>query len=186
MDDIPYGYARVTEVLKPFTKLELVDSEVLAKACEIGSKVHEYCENYVLGLFLGDIDEECKGFFNSFKNWYDEYVEKFFTSEERLIDKELRLTGKFDMILKIKGDLEAQCMIDLKTPESHSKTWDLQMGAYDYLMEKTFGQKTERSAILRLKKDGSSPKFHEYSSNDRENNKNLFLQALKVYRKFNP
>jgi hypothetical protein len=43
-DDIPPGYARVTEILQPYTSFDGIDPAVLAKAADRGTRVHKYCE----------------------------------------------------------------------------------------------------------------------------------------------
>ena len=51
-EEIPKGYTRVTEIFKPYSKLDLVDPEILAYKSKIGDLTHHYVEMYSLHLLI--------------------------------------------------------------------------------------------------------------------------------------
>jgi hypothetical protein len=181
-DYIPEGYARVTEVLQPFTDFSAIDPTTLAQAADRGSRVHKYCEMHALNLFVCDYDEDCKNYVESFKEWFDEMVESVVHNEVRMNSKKYRVSGKFDMIVKIKGD-PGLTIVDLKTPASHSLSYPLQTAAYRLLAQECLNVTADRRICLMLPKHGGKAKVFEHT--DHEKDQDLFLQALKLYRHFN-
>lgn len=103
-DAIPSGYARVTEILKPYTSFEGIDPAVREKAADRGTRVHSYCELYTQNLLIEKVDDDCQPYVNSFIQWYDTMVEDIWHQEYRLCCQKYRFTVKLDMIATIKGD----------------------------------------------------------------------------------
>jgi|SRR5271169_993228 len=183
-DSIPDGYTRVTEILKPFSKFENIKPEVLQNAADRGTRVHSFCEMYANNLFIDDIDDDCKGYIQSFKPWWDEMVVKLIYSEQRINNDQFKISGKFDFVVLLKGDPENHwTILDIKTPSTISKTWALQTAAYDVLLAHE-GVECYRRACLMLDKKGSVAKFVEFT--DHLNDADLFYKALELYRFFNP
>lgn len=178
-DEIPAGYLRVTEVLQPFSKLDLINPEVLAKAADRGTRVHKYCEMHALGLFVEEYDQDCKNYVEAFKKWFDEWVVEVLFMEVRLNHEKYRISGKPDMVARLKYDKEPS-LIDFKTPQAAQISWDLQTAAYDMLIEDIMGVKVGRRFCLMLPKDDSRIKISEYY--DRDKSIRLYLNALELYR----
>ncbi len=182
-DDIPTGYNRVTEILEFYTNFSGIDPLTLANAADRGSRVHKYCEMYALNLFLSDIDEDCKNYFNSFKEWYDSFVVKLLYNELRINSEKYLLTGKFDLIVQLKGDPEdCLTLIDIKTPASSSLTWPLQMAAYSMLLREEKKVLVSRRIVLMLPKHGEKAKIIEYQDHDLH--EKLYISALTLFRFF--
>ena len=146
-DEIPPGYLRVTEVLKPFTSFDGIDPAVLAKAADRGTRVHKYCELYTQNLVIEKVDDDCIPYVNSFINWFDAMIEEVWVSEMRLSCSKYRITGKLDMVATIKGD-QTESLIDLKTPQQASLSWQLQTAAYRYLLRASEGIDISRRVCL--------------------------------------
>ena len=65
------NYIRVTNVLYPFSGLDKIDSEIVAHAAQRGTKVHKICEGIIQGLGELGVEEETKGYVESFKKWWE-------------------------------------------------------------------------------------------------------------------
>lgn len=181
-EEIPKGYTRVTEVFKPYSKLDLVDPDILAYRSKIGDLTHHYVEMYSLNLLITSIPKIIKPYLISFKNWFDEYAEEVLMTEVRINSEKYLLTGKPDFIIKIKGD-DFYSVLDVKTPANFQKTWRAQTAAYQILIEEELGIKIKRRISLRLDQEGGSPHFDEMIFH--EYDKKIFLDMLSVHRFFN-
>lgn len=184
-EEIKDGYTRVSEILDPFSKFKysMIPPEVLANAADRGTRVHDYCNSYANNIFLSHIDEDCEGYVKSFIKWYDDNVEKLISSEERIYNNEYMLTGKYDMIVRLKND-HRNTLIDIKTPVQSSRSWALQLSAYEILIRADSGVPIHRRIVVQLPKSGGKSKQIEYE--DHKKDQNLFLSALHLYHHFNP
>src|ERR1700733_9062991 len=129
-------YPRVTEILKPFSGFDYVSPTILKRAAARGSSVHALCAGIAKGAWLPDsmIDEELKGYVDSFKKWAKAQVKEFKIIEKRYCDEVLGFTGQVDFVLV--GTDEEIWLVDLKTSSHKNKTYPLQMAAYVYLLNK--------------------------------------------------
>ncbi len=182
-DEIPDGYARVTEVLAPFCNFDHIDPKTLANAADRGTRVHDYCELHALGLFLPELDADCKNYVEAFKEWFDLMVTDVLETETRLNSPTYRVSGKFDMLVKLKGD-EGLTIVDLKTPASPALSWQLQTAAYRLLLKECKGIPADRRISLMLPKHpGGLVKVCEYT--DHEKDEALYIKAIELFRFFN-
>lgn len=181
-DEIPLGYIRVTEVLKLYSGLDAIDPEVLAKAADRGKRVHGFCELYVRNLLIDDPDDDCRNYVDSFKDWFDSMVDDVIMIEERMNSEKYRLSGKFDLLVKLKG-CDCFTLVDIKTPLAVSRTWPLQTAAYRMLLREDKGINAGRRACLMLPRtEGALPMFIEYKEHERD--EALYLKALELHRFF--
>lgn len=180
-EEIPAGYLRVTEVLSPFSPIIGLDKEMVAKAADRGTRVHHYCESHALGLFVEDIDEDCKNYVMAFKEWFDEMVVDIIHTEIRLNSPSYRISGAFDLLCVLKGD-EHPTLIDYKTPQAESPTWALQTAAYQLLCLESLNIVVPRRIVLQLPKNEGRAKVIEYKDHGRD--QDLYLKALELYRYF--
>lgn len=169
-------YPSVTQVLSPFVDFSQVPDDRLAYATNRGSRVHTYCAAIAQGLFVPNIDEDCRGYVTSFEIWLREMVQKVLFVEEEFIDHDLGYKGHPDLLITLKGN-NRNVLIDLKTPISQSKTWKGQIAAYLNLVRKKFS--VELGGVLQLK---DYPSVTWY--NDDARDFNAFLSALTAYRYF--
>jgi len=168
------NYLRVTTILYPFSGLSHVNPDVLAYAANRGTKVHKICEAIALGLGEIGVDEETKGYVDSFKIWWEKGVD-FVEIEKRLYCDTLEITGQMDFIIK---DIDGLAIVDLKTSSKPSKTWKAQGCAYAYLA-KVAGYDIKHIYFCHLKKNGTIPKIYEFSIDD-----SFFLAILTTYKHF--
>lgn len=175
------NYTRVTTVLSPFCNFDGIDENVLQKAADRGTRVHECCELHANGEFVMP-EADCAPYYDSFSMWYEEMVDKALFTELRLYNDILRITGAIDLVAKLKGS-NKHCIIDIKTPQQESKSWCLQLSAYHYLAQ---GHETivpERRIALMLSNKGKYPKVLEYTDFNRD--WGIFRGILNAYRWFN-
>lgn len=181
-EEIPLGYDRVTEILSPYKRFDGVDPKVLSNACERGSIVHNFCELYARNLLIETPREDVKLYFESFRKWFDLYVDEVVECEMRINDPDLKISGKFDLLCKMKFD-DGLVIVDYKTPLNFDKTWELQMAAYDYLIRQNTKYTPNRCLCLKLDDDGNMPIAREYKHLYELTG--LFLKQVDVYRFFN-
>ena len=189
-DTIPSGFLRVTQILSPFITFDHISPEVLANASDRGTRVHSLCESYMRlkpihaeNLVIDTADNDCKPYLTSFINWFESVVGDVIYNELRLNCEKIKVSGQFDMLCRFKGD-SSNVLIDIKTPQTASRSWELQTAAYRYLLRSVKGEQAERRIALILDKNGCLPRIKEYT--DHENDEKKFFNALELYRFFNP
>jgi len=168
------NYLRVTEVLYPFSGLQHLDPDIVANAARRGTRVHKICEGIVAGLGEYGIDDETRGYVESFKKWW-ELGQDVIMMEKRFWCDELKITGQVDFIIKTPDGL---AIVDIKTSSKPSKTWQAQGSAYAYLAKKA-KHDIKKIYFLHLNKHGKEPKIYEYPVDD-----SFFLAILKTFNHF--
>ena len=181
-DLIPEGYNRVTEILTPYKNFTGVAPSVLANATSRGSITHDFCELYALDMLIEIPPPHVNPFVESFKQWFDEYVDQVIMTETRINHPKYRISGQFDLLLKFKGS-DALVLADYKTPETADKTWVLQTAAYMILLEDILGIKVDRRICVMLDREGKYPKVIEYTNHERD--KRLYINQIEMFRFFN-
>jgi len=167
-------YLRVSEVLYPFSGLGTIDKSIVDNAARRGTKVHKICEAIIEGLGEIGVDDEAKGYVESFKKWWL-LGHEVYCMEHRFWDDTHDITGQVDLIIENEDGLS---IVDLKTSYKPSKTWPNQLSAYALLARNT-GLKIDRIMIIHLNKHGKDPTVYEY-----EIDTDLFLEILKIYKYF--
>jgi CRISPR/Cas system-associated exonuclease Cas4 (RecB family) len=143
-------YTRVTEVLAPFSGMDKIPAQILQRAAERGTKVHEICDAIISGMGCPEIPENLQGYIRSFQQWgYRDFIVK----PNRFYCDDLHITGECDAIYQ---DGKGLVLVDFKTSVKESKTWVLQGAAYAYLARKS-GYDIQRVEFIRLVKDGIYP-----------------------------
>jgi len=172
-------YYRVTEILKRYGDYADIPEFILNNAADRGDRVHAYCEKYVRGHDLTDINPDCYAYVKAFCDWYDEVVEEVLFCERRLYSKISNFSGKVDLVVKLHGD-ECYSIVDLKTTVDTHRTWHLQTAAYRLLCQENHFE-VDRRLILQLKKTGCHSVI-EYKQHIRDTE--LFLNALSLHNFF--
>jgi ATP-dependent exoDNAse (exonuclease V) beta subunit len=175
------NYLRVTEVLSRYSGLDQVDPEILKRAAERGTAVHDYIEEHTKGTCWMPPSDLVAPYFKSFEAWFDYAVEDIFIVEHRFYDDELGVTGACDLICRLRGD-DGLTIIDYKTPTSLSSSYALQTAAYYRMARAEFGDQIKRRACVQLFKDGSPAFFKEYT--DHERDQYLFVAAVNLHKFF--
>lgn len=155
------NYTRVTTVLYPFSGLEKLDADIVAHAADRGTRVHKICEGIMEGLGELGVDDETRGYVESFKKWWEKGHDVVMM-EQRFWDKDLKITGQVDLIIRIP---EGLAIVDLKTSRKPSPTWEAQGSAYAYLAKKA-AHDIQKIYFLHLNKAGREAKIHEYPVDD--------------------
>lgn len=157
-------YYRVTSILSPYSDYDHIPKETLERASVRGSRVHDYCSAYALGGTVIDVDEDCKPYFKSFKKWFNMLEVEVFFSEKRFFSKKAMLTGKLDLFCRVDGISDA-VVIDIKTPQSHLATWQLQTAAYKWLLRDNGFTVMDRGCLM-LSRNGAVAKFVRHDNFD--------------------
>lgn len=173
---------RVTQILSYYTNYHQLPPEILKKASTRGSAVHGLCEGIAKGQWIPEsmIDEELKGYVESFRKWSAAQVKEFYIIERRYTHDGLGYTGQVDMV--IRGTDGKLYLTDLKTTASPMKTHPVQMAAYQELL-KANGIETVGVMLVYLNKDGGFPEidlFHELHKEF-----GVFLSARECWYYFN-
>jgi hypothetical protein len=170
----------VTSPLSVYLDFGGVNKTVLDEAKRRGTMIHSAAAAYASGAFVVPVVPIYEGFYQSFKTWFDSYVDRVFFVEQRIEDAETYgITGMIDLGCQL---IDGRAVIvDHKTPLAESKTWKGQLSAYRYLAKKKYGIDFE-CISLRLDINGAAAKarVYEYSDNDFM----AFVHALSAYRYF--
>ncbi len=150
---------RVTSILAPYTDFSAVDPDVLQIASDRGTRAHEACLAYAVGLW-SPVPEDIAGYVNSFISWFDRYVVKVLAVEKELIHPRWNYVGHCDLIAWVGGYKKEPviCIPDLKTPLTTSRTWACQGAAYREV-EQLEHKEHVYAGVLQLRKDGELPKM---------------------------
>lgn len=123
---------------------------------------------------------EFRGYFQSFKTWFDQYVDHVFFVEAEFSDPDLGFHGHPDIGARL---IDGRCVIpDYKTGAVESPTWRAQIAAYRHLANLRHGGIFLAGMALMLRKDGRPAKGILYQ--DSPADFALFLSALNCWRGF--
>jgi hypothetical protein len=162
------AYPRVTEVLNLLANFSAVREEIMYEAQIRGTRVHEACLSYAAGYMVPDLPDEYRGYFESFKKWFDEHVECVIYAEGFIFTNGNGKSGRYvghlqnelfgyqgrpDIGFRFRGSPE-NVLGDIKTSQARSKLWQMQLAAYEMLFEGV-GIQVSRRVTIRLKPDGS-------------------------------
>jgi len=169
---------RVSDVLRPYQDWSAVPDRYMEPALERGSIVHLWCRNYALKIWMPVSLDQYRGYIESFRGWFDRYVQKVFFVENRFDDPDLGFTGQPDLGCILRGETDP-LIVDYKTSAMTQKVWLCQVSAYIELARKN-GIPVKRGGSLKLNGEGRSAKFVpvDYSAEAFS----IFLSALNAHR----
>lgn len=154
-------YARVSDILKPFSNFSHIDPMVLQRKCDIGTHVHE--------AINADINEDfpilwghALLYFKSYETWKHHTSPKFLKSEQRYFCDKKMITGCIDALITLDGS-ELPILLDFKTSAAESPSWILQGHLYHYLLRSSGQQISPRIFFLKLSRNGDLPTLFEYT-----------------------
>lgn len=127
-------YPRVSEIIGKQNEAEMrgIPLEVLANAAIRGTAIHNHCLTLVKGLWASDVEPEHQPYVDAFINWYQNNVYQCLFAGVRLYDDIKRFTGEYDLIVVLK-ETKQIALIDIKATAAESKSWPVQLAAYDHL-----------------------------------------------------
>lgn len=153
----------VTQLMAPLAAAVYngINTEVLNNAADRGTEVHQAAENYA-NFGIEDISPEHRGYFDGFREWFDEVQPVVVSTEFKTYHKYLIYGGTVDLLAYIHGKLY---LIDYKTTASVEKMLTrVQLEAYKQALI-SHGIPVERKAILHLSKTGRA-RLLEYDTDD--------------------
>lgn len=183
---IPSVTCVISDVGKLWLSFDNVPPDRLEFACQRGTDFHRLAALHAQRLWIDEIPETCVGFFHSFTEWFDEFVEEVVMVEQTLVHPTLHYQGTPDAIARIKGDT-GLTLLDWKTPLALSKSWRLQLAAYRELawVNGFPGIRSlDRVASLQPRADGGRAKFQGYTKSLTPDFA-VFLSGLNWWRFFN-
>lgn len=169
-------YARVSEILQPFSDFSHIDPEVLANKCRIGTRVHEAIAAEIAGEFP-ILDEASYGYFKSFLAWKHELKPSFQQSEQRYYSEKHMITGQIDCLALIGS--RVPFLVDFKTSASEGESWPLQGHLYAMLLEEAGLKIQEKYFFVKLDRAGFLPKVLQYRFDF--NLRSKCLNAIRMY-----
>lgn len=153
-------YARVSEVIRPFSNLGGIPEDILKRKAEIGTGVHKIINEDIEGDFPV-VTPESLGYFQSYQKWRSLLSPVFIESEVRYYDDDKRITGAIDCLVKLQGE-EGAILVDFKTSVAESPTWIMQGHLYRHLILGAGKPIADRFLFLKLSKDGGFPTVFQY------------------------
>lgn len=169
----------VTQILQPYTDFSMVPEHVLTRKTEIGRMVHQYCAAIARDIYIPQIRPECAGYVESFRRWFDAYVEEVILVEKELVDPIYGFIGHPDFFGRLKRlDMT---LIDYKTPIMLYKQWKVQLASYKHLLD-VIKKHVDVIASLQLNPEGKIPKMVRYENSAED--LNIFLGLLNAHNFF--
>jgi hypothetical protein len=136
------------EPLDVFARRVVEDmGEQVEKAADFGTAIHNACEVYALNKQM-PTDQTLFGFFQPWRQWFDENVERIGCIEQVFVHSEHGYAGRVDMVALLKGASGSGgatspywAVVDFKTQKvkrsakgeakpTFYETWPLQLAAY--------------------------------------------------------
>ena len=154
-------YARVSDVLRPYSDFSHIDPEVLQRKAEIGTQVHEAISDDI-NMRFPVVSPSSQGYLDSYLKWRHETNPIFLQSESRYFDDTKMLTGCIDALAILQGSSEP-VLVDFKTSAQESReVWPMQAHLYDYLLRCNGIDPDTRFLFVKLNKWGDLPIVFEY------------------------
>lgn len=163
-------YARVSEILKPFTDFSHIDPEVLANKCRIGTQVHEAIADEIKGEFPF-LRPDSYGYFKSFMIWKSRMDCVFSQSEHRYFSDKYMITGQIDTLIYFydnfkesidKPSIHLPVLVDFKTSAQEGESWCMQAHLYHLLLTENEVNVEPLFLFVKLDKKGDLPKVFQY------------------------
>ena len=174
-------YPSVTQILSPWSGYDRIPEHRLEAAAERGTIVHTHCAAYALCQWSPPPQPEYQSYIDSFKRWFDMFIDETLVCEEELVDHALGYMGHPDLGARSKK-LGGNLLIDLKTPvQLHRKIWGSQLAAYKNLLRVAKGIEVDRIGSLQLSSLGAPAKYTGFTGNIAEYFK-AFYSALICYK----
>lgn len=143
----------VTQILEPYTGLEFIDKELLRRAAEFGTHVHDACHLFNMDeLDRDSLDPVLMPYVNAWERFLDESGAVVVLSEHRVASRKYGYAGTLDAIVHWGKSLR---LIDLKTGTAVPKTVGPQTFAYSQAHSETSGERVYLRHCIHLKGDGT-------------------------------
>lgn len=144
--------------------MQRIDSDILQRKADLGSKVHGMIADDLKKEFVIS-DGKAEGYFESYKKWYDIVQPQPAHIEKRFYNETMLLTGCIDLGCRFKGkeDRDEVFLVDWKCTISpdHVK-WPIQAAFYHLLMELNRVLVEPVCYFVQLDPNGNEPRVHNY------------------------
>lgn len=166
----------VTQVLQPYSGLEFVDREVLARAAEFGTHVHEACHLLNLGRLDADnLDEALVPYVQAWAQFLEDTGAVVVLSEHRVASEAYNFAGTIDTIVHWG---KSSRLVDIKSTSGVPRTVGPQTAAYRQALKESTGDSVRDRYCVQLKPDGRYA-LHKLTD---PNDWNIFQSALNLHR----
>ena len=164
----------VTTALSPFIDWSKVPPKRLEYAAQRGTNLHMCFSAYAQNLLIPALPADHQGYFDSFRRWFDKYVQSVLWVEKELIDEKYGYIGHPDILcILVSNEI---VIVDYKTPVTESPTWKAQIAAYCRLAN------IDKGMVLQPHPDGWEARAIRYQNTAADFA--AFLNALFAYRYF--
>lgn len=151
-------YPSVTRILNKYTDFSRVPAHRLQAAADKGKRVHAVCASIAQGNFAA-YEDDIAGYVKSFERWMDTIKPNVLLVEQELVSDIYQFMGHPDLVIEWEDGIGKIGVIDLKTPQIISKTWEPQIAAYTYLADAYLETSCTKNGFLRLSPKGDMPRF---------------------------
>lgn len=168
---------------------------VSREATNLGTRAHKAVEQYVkrqtemcprgacnehpCGEWWAAMRDDIKPLVMAYAEWHGEHVRSIVASEKLTVSRYHKFAGTADLVAILDDDRQPS-VIDIKTSNSISETWGLQLAAYQLALDEE-GIECVRRVIVQLpsKEPGVC---HQHDLEDHDRDQRAFINALKLYR----
>lgn len=172
-------YARVSDIIRPFTNFSHIDPKVLERKALIGTSAHEAIAEDIAEQFPSPA-HAALGYFGSYLQWKKHLNPIFVQSEQRYFDEDKMLTGQIDALIKFHKTEMTPILVDFKTSASEcEETWRMQAHLYAHLLNCNKVPIARRFLFVKLQKDGSFPQVYPYQFDP-----NIYAKCMGAIDKF--
>lgn len=161
--------------------------EVSKEATDIGTEVHDYCEEFIKQVidkseYAISASPPVERAFGAFLKWDEAVKPKYIASEMTVHSDTHKYAGTLDCVCRLDGKLY---IIDFKTSKKHYPKNAVQLAAYKMAYEEMTGLDVEGVGVLRLDKVTGEYDWKDYTKVvDRQWQTFLgLLQAWNNYKK---
>ena len=142
----------VTQVLEPYTGLEYVDRELLRRAAEFGTHVHEACHLFNLDMLNSDaLDPALAPYVTAWAQFLEDTGAVVLQSEFRVASEQFCYAGTLDTVV-FWG--KSNRLIDIKSTAGVPRTTGPQTAAYTQAYREQTGESIRDRYCAHLKPDG--------------------------------
>ena len=159
-------YARVSDIIRPFSDFSHISPVVLANKARIGTAVHQVIADDIQGE-IPVVDDETRGYFQSYCRWRDEICPTFLYCEKRYFCDKWTITGQIDALVSMTGE-PCPLLVDFKTSVTESPiTWPMQAHLYLHILLSNGIVPGLRFLFIKLDKNGALPTVFSYNFEQR-------------------
>jgi hypothetical protein len=153
---------------------------VSRKATDLGTRAHKAIELYARDMaHWRDAQDDIRPIVQAYARWHMDHVREVVACEKLVVSRVHKFAGTVDLVAVLDDD-PSPTVIDIKTSNSISETWGLQLGAYQLALDEE-GLACGRRVIVQL--PSREPGVcHQHDLIDHAQDQRAFINALKLYR----